>query len=98
MKYDLMHKTYPVLSMELDEGTGTIISIGGLYAPERLPVGIPCSGGMADRPALNAWWAGRSIPASREGVEEALFALDISTTKELLAKCFGLSLSDQYWV
>ena len=40
----------------------------------------------------------RSIPASRSGVREALETLGISDTKTLLIRCYGLSLSDQYWV
>ena len=98
MKYILTHKTNPVLLMEIDEGTGAIIGLGELYAPERLPVGIPCSGHTVDRQALNAWWAGRSIPASRSGLRDALAALQIPSPLLLLTKCYGLSLSDQYWV
>ena len=40
----------------------------------------------------------RSIPASRSGVREALETIGISDTKTLLIRCYGLSLSDQYWV
>lgn len=49
MKYVLSHKTHRVLSMDIDEGTGAIIGLGELYAPERLPVGIPHSGSTVDR-------------------------------------------------
>ena len=97
MRYVLMHKSIPVLSMELDEGTGTIIGLNELYAPERIPIGIPCRD-VVDRQALNIWWAGRSIPASRSGLREALDTLQIPTPLLLLTKCYGLSLSDQYWV
>jgi hypothetical protein len=41
---------------------------------------------------------GRAIPASRSGLREALQLMDVSSTGLLLLKCFGLSLSDQYWV
>jgi hypothetical protein len=98
MKYILMHKTIPVLSMEIDGETGTIIGLGELHAPEHLPVGIPYSGNMVDRQVLNAWWGGRSIPASRSGLREALETLQIPSQLLLLTKCYGLSLSDQYWV
>ena len=54
--------------------------------------------GMADRSALNAWWMDRSIPGSRSGIREALEQLDITDTKLLLVRCYGLSLSDQYWI
>ena len=98
MKYILSHKTFPVLSMEIDEDTGAIISLGNLYAPERVPVGVPVSGNSVDRRALNSWWTGRSIPASRSGLREALQTMQIPSPQLLLTKCFGLSLSDQYWV
>lgn len=47
---------------------------------------------------MPAEWADRAIPASRSGIREALEALDISSTKMLLVRCYGLSLSDQYWI
>jgi len=98
MRYILMHKKISVLQMELDEATGAIAGLGELYAAERLPVGIPLSGSAPDRQALNAWWTGRSIPASRSGLRDALETLQFSTPQMLLTKCYGLSLSDQYWV
>lgn len=98
LKCTLMHKRVKVAELELDDGTGFIQKIGTVYAPEHLPVGVPIRRGVADRSALNEWWTDRSIPASRSGVREALEALEISSTKMLLVRCFGLSLSDQYWI
>ena len=51
-----------------------------------------------DRAALNAWWQGRAIPASRQGIRRALDELGVATAQNLLEKCLGLSLSDQYWI
>ncbi|MCM1506062.1 MAG: HipA domain-containing protein, partial [Ruminococcus flavefaciens] len=65
---------------------------------EHLPVGVCHSLKIIDRAVLNHWWRGRSIPASRMGISEALNALGIYETGELLTKCFGLSLSDHYWI
>ena len=98
LKCTLMHKRIQVAELELDDATGFIQKIGTVYAPEHLPVGIPIRKGAADRAALNEWWTDRSIPASRSGVREALEALEISSTKMLLVRCWGLSLSDQYWI
>jgi hypothetical protein len=39
MKYMLMHKDKPVLSMDLDEGTGTIISLYEVSDLDHVPVG-----------------------------------------------------------
>ena len=98
MKCTLMHKRIAVAQMELDDATGFIQKIGNVYAPEHLPVGIAVKKGVADRAALNEWWADRSIPASRSGIREALETLEIASTKMLLVRCNGLSLSDQYWI
>ena len=78
--------------------TSLIQKIGTVYAPEHLPVGISIRKGVADRAALNEWWTDRSIPASRSGIREALETLEITSTKILLVRCWGLSLSDQYWI
>ena len=98
MKYTLMHKRIAVADIELDEISGFIQKIGEIYAPNHLPVGVRQLQGVPDRAALNEWWTGRSIPASRSGIREALETLEISNTKMLLVRCFGLSLSDQYWI
>ena len=98
MKCILMHKRIPVASIELDDATGFIQKIGEIYAPEHLPIGIPVKNGVADRTAFNTWWTDRSIPASRSGIREALDTLEIANTKLLLIQCYGLSLSDQYWI
>ena len=100
MKYTLMHKNIAVADVEIDEVLGVITSIDNLSAREHLPVGVVHQlrhEESVDRYALNHWWAGRSIPASRMGVTEALEALGVSSTKQLITKCFGLSLSDLYW-
>lgn len=98
MNYTLMHKNIKVIDLSLDEDTGTIVKIGEVYNSAHLPVGTAKNSDVADRISLNKWWTDRSIPASRDGVKEALEMLHISSTKTLLSKCFGLSLSDQYWV
>ena len=98
MKCLLMHKRIAVASIELDDATGFIQKIVEIYAPEHLPIGISVKNGVADRTALNTWWTDRSIPASRSGIREALETLEIANTKILLLKCYGLSLSDQYWI
>ena len=98
LKCTLMHKRIPVADIELDEVTGLIQKVGKLYAAEHLPVGIQVRSGMADRARFNEWWTDRSIPASRSGVREALETLEITNTKMLLIRCYGLSLSDQYWI
>lgn len=97
-QYIFMHKDIPVAEFGLDTATGAIVSIGQVYEPRHVPVGIPVRKGSVDRGALNEWWRGRSIPASRSGIREALRELRISDSRILAEKCLGLSLSDQYWI
>lgn len=98
MKCTLMHKRTSVASIEIDDATGFIQKIGEIYKPEHLPVGVHVRHGVADRTELNQWWTDRSIPAGRSGIREALEILEIANTKLLLLRCYGLSLSDQYWI
>ncbi|MDD2958459.1 MAG: excisionase [Lachnospiraceae bacterium] len=97
-KYTLMHKNIPVADLELDEASCAISAVGPVYEKLHLPTGIPIKKGDIDRGALNEWWRGRAIPASRSGIRNALVELNLSTTQKLLEKCLGLSLSDQYWI
>lgn len=97
-KYVLKHKNVPVAEIELDEATSAISAIGEVYDAQHVPIGIPVKKGRIDRAALNEWWRGRAIPASRDGIQEALAQLKLTTTQKLLDKSLGLSLSDQYWI
>ncbi len=98
MKCILMHKRIPVAEVEIDNDSGMIRKIGTVFNEQHLPVGVAAKRGITDRLALNEWWTDRSIPASRSGIREALETLDLPNTKSLLIRCYGLSLSDQYWI
>ena len=98
MKCDFMHKRIPVVKIIVDDETGYIQKITEVYAPEHLPLGVNVRKGLVDRAAFNEWWTDRSIPASRSGIREALETLEIASTRMLLVRCYGLSLSDQYWI
>ena len=98
MEYVLMHKNIPVAELEIDSLTGYILKVDNASNPKHLPFGIACKKGIVDRAALNEWWRDRSIPASRSGIKNALGVLKVPSTQALLTKCFGLSLSDQYWM
>ena len=98
LKRTLMHKYTEVVELYLDNETGFIQKIGNVFSPEHLPIGVGMKKGVIDRAALYAWWTDRSIPASRSGVREAMETLQITDTKMLLIRCYGLSLSDQYWI
>lgn len=87
-----MQKNYRVMELEISND-GTRIAAGEkIYDEKRIPVGV------LSQSDLNRWWTKRSIPASRSGIDKALRILNLRMPQELLTKCFGLSLSDQYWV
>ena len=97
-----MHKNIPVVDIMIDPDSGYIDKIGALHNPAHLPIGTAglssADRGRPNRAFLNDWWTGRSIPASRDKIEAALCVLDLRTPAALIIKCYGLSLSDQYWV
>ena len=98
----LMHKNKPVVDLEISEELGVVLKIGALHRQEHLPLGVTAvSGKDKGRVVLkefNDWWTGRSIPASRDKLKDALYILKISSPIHLINKCYGLSLSDQYWL
>ena len=97
MRFELMHRTIPVCTLEIDEFDGSILEVTEIVRPEHMPLAT-----MGFEPQirsrLNRWWSSRSIPASREGLADALESLGISVSQFLLTKSLGLSLSDQYWI
>lgn len=98
MKCILMNKNMPVVELELDDDTATILKVVKNYELDFLPVGIDVKTGIPNKKELNEWWFGRSIPASRSGIAAALERLGVQYSEQLLLKCYGLSLSDQYWM
>ena len=98
MKCILMNKNTPIVKLELDEDTAAIVKVIESYELGFLPVGIDSETGKPNKKELNEWWYGRAIPASRSGLREALEKMEINQPEQLLIKCNGLSLLDQYWM
>ena len=102
MNCTLMHKNIPVVDIQIAEDIGVIIEIGTVHNYAHLPVGTVAmfgkDKGKISRKTLYDWWAGRSIPASRDGLQDILFCVGERLTSILPIKCYGLSLSDQYWI
>ncbi len=94
----LMNKNNPVVELNIDDDTAAIVKVIKAHNLDFLPIGIDKKTGIPNKKELNEWWYGRSIPASRSGIREALEKLDVSHTEQLLIKCYGLSLSNQYWM
>jgi len=97
MDYTLMHKNIPVVDLEILSDTGRIVKLRNLQAPEHLPLGVATKTGLS-RKMTDDWWTGRCIPVTRSGLNDALQSIGISSPTLLLDKCYGLSLSDQYWI
>jgi hypothetical protein len=93
-----MNKNTPVVQLWIDDDTAAIVKVTKALELAYLPIGIDFKTGIPNKKELNEWWFSRSIPASRSGIREALEKLDVAHTEHLLAKCYGLSLSDQYWM
>ena len=98
MHCTLMNKNTPVVKLQIDDDTSAIVKITEALELAYLPIGIDFKSGIPNKKELNEWWFSRSIPASRSGIREALEELNVSHTEQLLARCYGLSLSDQYWM
>lgn len=96
--YTLMHREIPVAEVTLNPANGWIQKIGSVYEAAHVPVGIAVKKGKIDRAGLNEWWRGRGIPASRDAFQGMLEEFGIATTELLAEQCYGLSLSDQYWL
>lgn len=94
----LMQRDHQVAVIEIAEKTGDIIDVVEVLSEQRIPLGARHIDGSFDVLSLRKWWAGRGIPASRSGLEQALEHLHVPYAELLLVKCSGLSLSDQYWV
>jgi len=103
MKYFLMHRDVPVAEIETVDGTSTILSDIIVINTDHIPVGVKYSDDSVNRSDLNVWWESRLIPRNRQDYEFTMQKLSIAsfesiTNKTLTIKCYGLSLSDQYWM
>ena len=100
-KYILMNKNIALAQIILSDD-GKIYDLLEIYNIKAFPVGIICNDiKMSNKDIQNnlaEWWQGRAIPASRQGLFSVLQEFDIERSSILAMKCFGLSLSDQYWI
>ena len=96
MKYILMHKDIPVCEIEISDVSFSIENVSKIYNPEHIPLGLS-ENEKINLIKFNKWYKGRSIPASRQGLADALDIIGVTHQDELILKCYGLSLSDQYW-
>ena len=93
----LMHKDVEVVDLELDINRANIVRVGKIYSVSHLPTGTLLKNEINQK-ALVEWWDNRSIPLSRTGARALLDNTNIINLQSLVLKCYGLSLSDQYWI
>lgn len=98
MKYELMHRTFPTAVIDISDNYGYISKIESISESAHMPVGVIDGKGIINCNSLNEWWKDRSIPIFRPRIERLLDILDVMTPEQLSSRCFGLSLSDQYWI
>ena len=98
MKYYLMNKNVNVLEFTYDEEIHAITAIDKIINKAYAPIGIVDFDQSISRKLLNDWWQDRSIPASRSNFKEIMTDMQIKSPVYLLEICYGLSLSDQYWI
>ena len=94
----IMCGDHPVLAFEYDSESGRACSSGEVLDHDRLPLEFTTHGKSAlYARRIDEWWRSRSIPSTRDGIRRVLESLGSSSTRELLDRPYGLSLSDQYW-
>ena len=98
MNCTLMHKNIEVAELKIAEPAVAITDIGAIHNPGHIPIGVQAMKGGVDIGELNDWLKGRSIPSSRSGIWDLFARLGKNSTEHLILKCYGLSLSDHYWI
>lgn len=92
----LKHKDINVLKFSFNENY-EIDSVLEIFNEAHIPVGINLDKNKITSSFQN-WWLHRSIPASRDKLEQGLQNLNVKTVSELINKSYGLSLTDHYWI
>lgn len=92
VKYYLMHKNDICGELVYDEKRGVVHS----YKDKN--TGISPFLGNCDSDKILDWWKIRSIPASRNMVQDILQKAGCDSTSNFLAKNLALSMTDSYWI
>ncbi len=95
----IMNRTHETLAFDFDERTGHAVGSATVLDARRMPPEFTVHGKRAVYARrVDAWWRGRAIPSTRDGIARVLADLHLPSTVHLLDQTRGLSLSDQYWV
>ena len=98
-----MNKDTKILKANYDESIGAFVDIYDIYNIDYVPYALMTvykkyKDKNLLKTDLNKWFSNRGIPSWRDKLDILLHRLNVDTTKELLDKALGLSLSDQYWL
>ncbi len=95
MFFTLMHKDVFVADIDISDN-GAVTGVKNIRVKEHMPYGTLLKD-FVDVKAFGDWWSGRSIPASRSGIENVMTELGLDNISVLVRHSMGLSLSDHYW-
>ncbi len=91
----LMHKDTPVCEINF---VGKIpVSFGEIYSKELLPVGTDVPAFKQSTYISNTWYAERSVPKGRMGIENIVKRTGITPSEGFISS-LGVSLTDCYWI
>ena len=90
--YKLMHKDTVCGSVSIDSENGALNGFT-LYDKTKSPFL-----GNANLRLMKRWWEARSIPASRQTMQEIIKKAGCISSKEYLEKNLALSMTDAYWI
>lgn len=91
--YLLMHRDERVAAVQMEEETGTLVSLTHVYDARLLPFGI-----RGDGRGLRAWWQRRAVPVTQGHMRRTLEHLGFLTSQAFLLRNQGLSMTDTYWM
>ncbi len=99
MRYFLMHKDIQAALVEINE-QGELTKIIDVLEPTHFPFGTASKKGERNPSGLIRWWNNRRIPMSRDDLKKirGLVLPEGASTRMLLLRCYGLSLSDSFWI
>ena len=91
--YLLMHRDERVAAVQMEEETGTLVSLSHVYDARLLPFGI-----RKDGRGLRAWWQRRAVPVTQGHIRKTLERFEFLTPQAFLLQNQGLSMTDTYWM
>jgi hypothetical protein len=95
MEYLLKHKNINVALVEIQDSN--IIDIYAVYEKEHLPIKYEKEK-LQTVYLLNRWLENRGIPDSRENYHDLLRYYGLDSLKPLTLLCYGLNLTDHWWL